>query len=117
MWQRDNAKDLGWIETHWHANATSWGIDQPVPRNKASVTRWDRYSYANSTVLEYELFPLSITVAGNVAVVHYRYRIAREDRDKKREMVTGRYSDVLVKEGSRWLIMTVIGGDDRGSGQ
>ncbi len=115
MWQRDTAKDLTWIDTYWHANATSWGIDHPVPRNKASVTRWDKYEYGNVTVLEHELFPLSITVTDNVAVVHYRYRIASEDRNKKREIVTGRYSDVLVREGSRWLIITAIGGDDPGS--
>lgn len=112
MWQRDTAKDLTWIDTYWHANGTSWGIDHPVPRNRASVARWDKYAYGNYTVLEHELFPLSITVTDNVAVVHYRYRIASEDRDKKREVVTGRYTDVLVREGSRWLIITTVGGDD-----
>lgn len=29
-----------------------------------------------------------------------------------REMVTGRYTDVLVKEGGRWLFITWAGGDD-----
>jgi ketosteroid isomerase-like protein len=115
MWQRDTAKDLTWIDTYLHANATSWGIDHPVPRNKASVTRWDKYAYSNATVLEYELFPLSITVMDDVAVVHYRYRIASEDLNKRREIVTGRYTDVLVREDGRWLILTVVGGDDPGS--
>ena len=65
MWQKDTAKDLTWIDTYWHPDATSWGIDQPVPRNRASVTRWDRYENGNTTVLEHELFPLSITIVGD----------------------------------------------------
>jgi ketosteroid isomerase-like protein len=115
MWQRDAAEDLTWIDTYWHADATSWLKDHSFPRSKASVTRWDKYSYANTTTLEHELFPLSITVTKNVAVVHYLYRIASENLGKERETITGRYSDVFVKEGSRWLLISVTGGDDSDS--
>jgi ketosteroid isomerase-like protein len=117
MWLRDTAHDLTWIDTYLHPDATSWGIDTPVPRNRASVTRWDKYEYASSTVLEHELFPLSITITGDVAVVHYRYQMAIENYKKEREIVTGRYSDVLIKSAGRWLLLTVIGGDDRRSVQ
>jgi hypothetical protein len=47
-----------------------------------------------------------------VAVVHYRYSVARENFKKDQEMVTGRYTDVLVKDGGRWLFITWAGGDD-----
>ena len=115
MWLKDTAHDLTWIDTYMRPDATSWGIDTPLPRNRASVTRWDRYEFANSTVLEHELFPLSITVAGDVAVVHYRYQMAIENYKKERETVTGRYSDVLVRSAGRWLLLSVVGGDDRKS--
>jgi hypothetical protein len=111
-WQRDTAKDLTWIDSCVHPDATSWGIDHPVPRNRASVARWDKYEYGNATVLESELFPLSITIVADVAVVHFRYRIASENSRKERKTVTGRYSDVLIKDGTRWLIITTVGGDD-----
>jgi hypothetical protein len=65
----------------------------------------------NSTVLEQELFPISITLTGNVAVVQYNYQIARENHKKEREMVTGNYTDVLVKENGRWQFLTWSGGD------
>lgn len=115
MWQRDTAKDLTWIDTYWHANATSWPKHHAFPRNRDSVTRWDKYTYANATTLEYELFPLSITVTDNVAVVHYLYRMASENLSKERETVTGRYSDVFAKEGNRWLLIAVTGGEDSAS--
>ena len=115
MWAMDSAHDLKWIDTYVHLDSTSWGIDKPVPRNRASIARWDKYDYDNYKVLEYELFPLSITVVGDVAVVHYRYQTATENYKKERETVTGRYSDVLVKSAGRWLLLSAIGGDDRKS--
>ena len=39
--------------------------------------------------------------------------MARENYKKERETVTGRYTDVLVKDGGRWLFPTWTGGDDR----
>ena len=112
QWRMSAAKDPSWIETMVHPNISYWDTDQPGPQNKASLTRWTKYNYANSTVLEQELFPISMTITGNVAVVQYRYRVASENYKKERETVTGRYTDVFVKEGSRWLFITWAGGDD-----
>jgi Domain of unknown function (DUF4440) len=112
QWQLAKAKDLSWIETMVHPNLSYWDIDQQAPQNKASLTRWNRYNNNNTTVLEQELFPISVTITGNIAVVQYRYMIARENYKKERETVNGRYTDVLVKEGSRWLFIAWAGGDD-----
>jgi len=62
-------------------------------------------------VLQQELFPISITVTGNVAVVQYHYVVARENYDKKRESVTGQYTDVLIKDNGRWQFIAWTGGD------
>ena len=53
-----------------------------------------------------------MTITGNIAVVQYRYMVARENYKKERETSTGRYMDVLVKEGGRWLFIAWAGGDD-----
>jgi ketosteroid isomerase-like protein len=63
-------------------------------------------------VLEQEIFPISVTITGNVAVVQYHYMIAREDHKNDRSTVTGHYTDVLVKENGRWLFIAWAGGDD-----
>ena len=112
QWKMAAAKDLSWIETMAHPNLNFWQTDQPMPRNKASLSRWTKYESANTTVLEQELFPISITITGNVAVVQYRYQVASENYKKERETVTGRYTDVFVKEGGRWLFITWAGGED-----
>jgi hypothetical protein len=112
QWKMSAEKDLTWIDKMVHSNLSYWDTGQPGPQNKASLARWNRYSNTNATVLEQELFPISVTITGNVAVVQYRYTIARENYKKDRETVNGRYTDVLVKEGGRWLFLAWAGGDD-----
>jgi hypothetical protein len=112
QWRMSAAKDLSWIETMVHPNASVWGNTWPGPQSKKSLARWNKYEAADSTTLEQEIFPISATITGNVAVAHYRYRVVREDTKKERVVVTGRYTDVLVKEGGKWLFITWAGGDD-----
>lgn len=112
QWRMAAAKDLTWIETMVHPNLNFWQTDQPMPRNKASLSRWAKYTSASNTVLEQELFPISVTITGNVAVAQYRYQVASENYKKERQTVTGRYTDVFIKEGGRWLFIAWAGGDD-----
>lgn len=112
QWKMAAEKDTTWIDKMTHPSLSYWDSDAPAPQSKASLSRWARYHTANSTVLEQELFPLSLTITGNVAVAHYRYTTARENFKKEREIVTGRYTDVLIKEDGRWLLLAWAGGDD-----
>jgi len=112
QWDKSAANDMSWIDTMVHPNLSYWDVDQPVPQNRASLDRWTRYNSGNSTTLEQELFPISAVITGNVAVVQYRYMTARENYKKERETVTGRYTDVLIKENGRWLFIAWAGGDD-----
>ena len=112
QWQMARDKDLSWIDKMVHPNLSYWDRDQQSPQNKASLARWNRYNSATTTVLEQELFPITVTITGNIAVVQYRYTIARENYKKERETVSGRYMDVLVKEGGRWMFIAWAGGDD-----
>jgi hypothetical protein len=112
QWQMSKDKDLSWIDKMVHANLSYWETGEAMPQNKASLSRWNKYGNSNNTVLEQEVFPISITITGNVAVVQYYYRIARENYKKERETVTGRYTDVLLKEGGSWRFLAWAGGDD-----
>jgi hypothetical protein len=112
QWKMAAAKDLTWIDSMVHPNVSYWETGQAMPQNRASLTRWFRYQSANGTTLEQELSPISIVITGNVAVVNYYYSAAREDYQKERKMVTGRYMDVLIKENGRWKFLAWAGGDD-----
>jgi len=112
QWKMAAAKDLSWMDTMVHPSMRYWETGDPMPRDRASLKRWGRYSNENGTVLEQEIFPISATITGNVAVVQYHYMIARENLKKERETVTGHYTDVLIKENGRWLFVAWAGGDN-----
>ena len=112
QWEKSAAKDFSWIDTMVHQNMRFWDTGAPMPRDKASLKHWSRFDADNGSTLEHELFPISATVTGNIAVVQYNYIIARENYKKERETVTGHYTDVLVKDGGRWLFLAWAGGDD-----
>lgn len=112
QWKMAAAEDLTWIDTMTHPNVSYWETSQAMPQNRASLVRWNRFQASNSSTLEQELFPISIVITGNVAVVNYYYQSARENTKQEREMVSGRYMDVLIKDGGRWKFIAWAGGDD-----
>ena len=112
QWQMAKDKDTSWIDKLVHPNISYWDNDQVAPQNKASLTRWNRYGNTNSTVLEQELFPISMTITGNVAVAQYRYTTARENLKKERETISGRYTDGFMKDGGQWKFIAWAGGED-----
>ncbi len=112
QWKLAAEEDMSWIDSMVHQNLRFWESDAPMPRDKASLKHWSRYGAESGSTLEYELFPISATITGNIAVVQYNYVMARENYKKDREMVTGHYTDMLVKEGGRWLLIAWAGGDD-----
>jgi hypothetical protein len=111
QWSMSKEKDSSWVDTMVHPNLSYWDTDQPGPQNKASLARWVRYGNTSGAVLEQELFPISIVITGNVAVVHYNYSVASENLEQERETVSGRYTDILMKEDGRWLFLSWAGGD------
>jgi Domain of unknown function (DUF4440) len=112
QWKMAAAEDLTWIDTMVHPNVSYWETSQAMPQNRASLARWNRFNASNSSTLEQELFPISIVITGNIAVVNYYYQSARENLKQEREMVSGRYMDVLIKDGGRWKFIAWAGGDD-----
>jgi ketosteroid isomerase-like protein len=112
QWKMAAAKDLSWIDSMVHPNLSYWETGQPMPQNRDSLARWNRYQTTIGTTLEQELLPISIAVTGNVAVVTYYYSVARENYKKEREMVTGHYMDVLVKDKGSWKFIAWAGGED-----
>jgi hypothetical protein len=112
QWQMEKDSDSTWIEKMVHPNMRYWETGQPMPQDRASLTRWNRYTSSSGRVLEQEIFPVAATITGDVAVVQYHYQIARENYKKDRETVTGHYTDILLKENGKWWFIAWAGGED-----
>ena len=91
---------------------TGWGTKSPAPRNKTSTQKWNKFGKQMGRMIEYELYPLSITVHENVAIAHYLYSSAFKDKEGEIEVNNGRFTDVLVRTEDGWLFIAWHGGDD-----
>jgi len=107
--EKNNGK---WIDEFLADEFVGWGKNSPAPRNKMSTRMWDRFESTQGKAVAHELYPLSIVVHGDVAVAHYLYTNAFEDKDGDVEVSNGRYTDVLVRTDSGWKFLAWHGGDD-----
>jgi ketosteroid isomerase-like protein len=73
---------------------------------------WARFNSDQTKGLAHELYPLSIVVHGDTAVVHYLYSMAVQTKDKKTVLSNGRFTDILVRDDTGWKFLSWHGGDD-----
>jgi ketosteroid isomerase-like protein len=112
QWAADEDGDKKWIERLLTDDFSGWAKNSPAPRTKASTEMWDRFNDKQGKSVMHELYPLAIVVHDNIAVAHYLYSTAFEDKEGKIEVTNGRYSDVLVKTEDGWKFIAWHGGGD-----
>lgn len=102
---------VDWCAEACHPNVLAWGVGYPAPRDKDQIHAWWKRDSESSTTLEAQVTPVGIVVQGGTAVAHYYYTTLSESQDGKRKTEHGRYTDVLVKEGGKWLYIAWNGGE------
>ena len=112
QWDADKKGDKKWTDRMLHEDFSGWGKDSPAPRSKTSTQMWDRFSDEQGNIVEHELYPLAIVVNGDVAIAHYLYTSAYQDKDDKVEINNGRYTDILVRTENGWKFIAWHGGED-----
>lgn len=112
QWNAEEKGDDKWIEQLLTDDFVGWNTESPAPRNRASVQMWDRFTDSLGSMVAHELYPLAIVVNGDLAVAHYLYSSAREDKKGEVEFGSGRYTDVLVRTADGWKFIAWHGGGD-----
>jgi len=112
VWAAEERGDVDWVDQMLSADFMGWPNASPAPRSKASTRHWARFNADQNKGLTHELYPLSFVVHGDMAVVHYLYTMAVQTKDKKVIVSNGRYTDVLVRDGTDWKFVSWHGGDD-----
>ena len=103
QWAAEEKGDKRWIERLLTDDFAGWSKNSPAPRSKTSTQMWDRFSDEQGKMVAHELYPLSIVVHDDMAVAHYLYTSASEDKDGEVETSNGRYSDILVRTDDGWF--------------
>lgn len=111
-WSDEVARNGRWPGQYVHANVVSWGPEWPMPRYKDSIERWSRWSDRTGQIVQYEISPAAIAIAGNTAVVNYTAISLRQ-----RQTTTGPsaeapgreavgITETLVRDGADWRFLS-----------
>ncbi len=113
QWAAEQTGDKEWPDKLLVDKFSGWPSNAPAPRSKASTKMWDRFDDSQGKTIEHELYFQNIVVHGDVAIAHYLYTNAYQDKEKKKvEVNNGRYTDILVRTDDGWKFIAWHGGDD-----
>ena len=99
----------------YHDDFIGWSYGMPAPRDKSYLRARAPLDYAAQDLIAWSTQPLAIRIVGTVAVVHYYGYYLYRDKAGKDVGVRSRWTDVLVKQGGRWLWIADHGGSDPGT--
>jgi len=107
QWDMEKTGDHTWVD-ELHDSFVGWPSDSQVPHNKQDVARFVAIDSNGSKIVLQHQQPLAIVVSEDTAVVHYFYTTIIDYDDGDRETVDGRATDVLVRTGDRWQILSWV---------
>ncbi|NIV16936.1 MAG: DUF4440 domain-containing protein [Woeseiaceae bacterium] len=112
QWQAEQDGDGDWVDNSLADNFSGWAKQAPAPRGKRSVKMWNRFQGTQGRTVAHELYFQNIVIHGDIAIAHYLYTSAFQDKEKKTKVSNGRYTDVLIRTDDGWKFIAWHGGDD-----
>jgi ketosteroid isomerase-like protein len=105
--------DAGNVEgfmAYVHNDYLGWNNQSPLPMDKATVKKFVEHGFMTSKTILSNIKPAAIGVFGNFAYVHYYYVVIYKDADGKEKSESGRWTDILMKQGDKWVMIGDHGG-------
>lgn len=103
-WQKDQEKDLSWMERQILPVAAMWHEHTAVPRPAGESRRWAAFYNEHYDMLIHAVTPLAISIDGDTAVAHYAWHaVYAQGEDKEHE--NGRCTDTLVRRDGQWRFL------------
>ena len=109
-WGMFTGGDIDGFAEYFHEDFTGWTYNAPEPRGKTDVVTSARRYAADGSFTEFNLKPAAIKVFGDVAVAHYFFEYTYVDSEGVTHEESGRWTDVLMKHGDKWVTITDHGG-------
>jgi ketosteroid isomerase-like protein len=92
-----------------HGDYAGWSIDSPLPSTKETAAKFLTHGHSTSKTLVHHIQPVAIKIHGNIAIVHYYWTRISKSGDKEKE-TAGRWTDVLMKQNDKWVLIADHGG-------
>ncbi len=116
-WQASSSGDAAGFMSYFDDSYMGWSNQTRVPMSKANTAKWITQDVKNSTTLVYSITPLSIWVKGDFAYVHYTYEeLSKNTETNKTTPRAGTWTDILMKENGKWMLIGDHGGRTSGGG-
>jgi len=109
-WALEAAGNVEGFMSYFHENYIGWDINEPVPAGKATVRKFVEYETKMVKTVLYDIKPVAINVFGNVAIVDYYYTRIGKDTEGKERSRSGRWADIVMKQGDKWVLIGDHGG-------
>ncbi len=103
-------RDLEGFLEYFHPDFIGWSYDSALPQDTSSRRKWLDHSMETNEILVYEINPVAIQVHDKFAIVHYYYALKYEDYDGYEHSNQGRWTDILMKQGKKWVMISDHGG-------
>ena len=110
-WQAGMSDDPSGILSYFDDSYLGWNYENDAPSPKSNVVKSMTYWYTKGKTKLYTLTPARIWVNGNFAYVHYYYYMVNEDAEGKPMPERGRWTDILMKKGDKWMLVGDHGGE------
>jgi ketosteroid isomerase-like protein len=110
-WAISSKGDVDGFLSYFHSTFTGWPNGSAAPHNKTDREKYIRHYMPKTTTALYTITPESIWVKGNFAFVHYSYTQVEVDMEGKERSSAGRWTDILTKDGNRWVMVGDSGGE------
>jgi ketosteroid isomerase-like protein len=98
------------ILNYYDESYRGWDYSFDAPGSKENLRKIFYNFDLNYKILYQSLIPATIWVNENFAYVHYYYTTLIEAKDGRREREKGRWTDILIKKGDKWILIGDHGG-------
>ncbi len=109
-WDLYAQEDLAGFLSYFHEDFSGWSAGDPVPTTKSDRAKGMPRAFATSNVVFYQIKPVAIRVHSQVAIVHYFFWMTLQDPTGEESSTQGHWTDVLMRQGDRWVMIGDAGG-------
>jgi len=124
-WSKEQKEVWAGVEKYWEVNQNNpldflqyfdesylgWGYENETPSKKDDVVKSFGYWTKKGKEQYHTLTPARIWVQGDFAYVHYYYTQVMENSDGQPRTERGRWTDILMKKGGKWMLVGDHGGE------
>jgi len=109
-WALNEKGDLNGYLSQFDESYLGWNYSSEVPRDFGTITKRVKYFYQNRKILLYTIIPAKIWVKDDFAFAHYYYTTVSKDNAGIVTTDSGRWTDIFMKKGNKWLCIGDHGG-------